>query len=265
MKFACLSLLALGLAAQMRDNTEKTMRCENKERAGDRARSCKITEQTLGAMGRLTVEAGHNGGVTVKGWNQAQTLVRAKVEAWGATDAEAALMAGQVRVDFAGGTLRASGPENPRDGGWAVSWEVFTPHRTDLRSTSHNGGVHVMDLDGRLEMTTHNGGVHLSRVAGDVTASTHNGGIHVELLPKAPNGQLSFDTHNGGIHLAMPQNAAARVHAETNSGGIHSAFPVPEWQTRDRRPQRQVDFTIGGGGPTVNLRTHNGGVHIQKI
>jgi hypothetical protein len=265
MKLACLSLLALGLSAQMRDNTEKTMRCDNRNRNGDHARSCKITEQTIGAMGRLTIDAGHNGGVTVKGWSQGQTLVRAKVEAWAPSDSEAALLASQVRVDFAGGTLRSSGPENIRDGGWAVSWEVFTPHRTDLRSTAHNGGIHVTDLSGRLEMNAHNGGVHLSRVAGDVTATTHNGGIHVELLPNTPNGQLAFDTHNGGIHLALPQNAAARVHAETNSGGIHSAFPVPELHTRDRRPPRNIDFTIGGGGPSVNLKTHNGGVHIQKL
>jgi hypothetical protein len=35
-------------------------------------------------------------------------------------------------------------------------------------------------------------------------------------------------------------------------------------ETRERR-QRNVDFTIGAGGPTVSLKTNNGGVQIRKM
>lgn len=255
-----LLLLAAGLSAQMRDNRDKQMTCDNKSN-GERARSCKISEQTLGVLGRLSVDAGHNGGVTVKGWAQGQTLVRAKVEAWAASDSEASLIAGQVQVETASGLLRATGPET-RDGrGWAVSWEVFVPQATDLTLSAHNGGVHVSDVRGRLTAKTHNGGVHLARVAGEVAGTSHNGGIHVELAGEVA-GALQLTTHNGGIHLSVPKSGGARVHAETNNGGIQSDFPLPE--TRERR-QRNTDFTIGAGGPSISLKTNNGGVHINKL
>ncbi|MBI2687410.1 MAG: DUF4097 family beta strand repeat protein [Acidobacteria bacterium] len=255
-------LLAAGLSAQMRENRNRELNCEN-NRNHEQARSCKMSEQTLPVLGRLTVDAGHNGGVSVKGWSQGQTLVRARVEAWAPTDSEASLLAGQVQVETSSGILRATGPENLDNRGWAVSFEVFTPHNTDLKASAHNGGIHVTDIRGRLEMRTHNGGVHLARVAGDVTGSTHNGGIHVEMA-SAEGGQLNFDTHNGGIHLSLPQNYSARVHAETNNGGIQSDFPLPEMRSRERRP-KNVDFTIGSGGPAINVKTNNGGVHIQKL
>ncbi len=265
MRIAALFLFALALGAQMRDNTDKSLQCEDRRSNGDRARSCKITEQPLGVLGRLSVDAGHNGGVTVKGWSQARTLVRAKVEAWAPTDSEASLIAGQIHVETAGGILRATGPEGQDNRGWAVSWEVFAPHATDLTLTAHNGGVHVSDVRGRLAAKTHNGGVHFSRVAGEVNGATHNGGIHVEMA-SAEAGQLTFETYNGGIHLNLPRNYSARVHAQTHNGSIHSDFPLPEEfrRERERRP-RNVDFTIGGGGPAISVKTNNGGVHIQKM
>ena len=67
MKSAFLLLLAVGLSAQMRDNQDRQLNCEN-NRNSDQARSCKMSEQSLPALGRLTVDAGHNGGVSVKGW-----------------------------------------------------------------------------------------------------------------------------------------------------------------------------------------------------
>jgi hypothetical protein len=262
MKSAFFLLLAVGLSAQMRDNHDKQLNCENNHH-NDRARSCKISELSLPALGRLTVDAGHNGGVSIKGWTQGQTLVRARIEAWAPTDSEASLLAGQVNVETSSGMLRATGPDTRDNRGWAVSWEVFTPHQTSLTLSAHNGGIHVNDIRGTLQAKTHNGGVHLARVAGDVTGSSHNGGIHVEMASNEA-GQLNFDTHNGGIHLALPRTYSARVHAETNNGGISSDFPLPETRQGERRP-RNIDFTIGAGGPAINVKTNNGGVQIKKI
>jgi len=262
MKSTILMLLAVGLSAQMRDNRDKQLTCENRHNS-DQARSCKINEQSLAALGRLTVEAGHNGGVSVKGWSQGQTLVRARVEAWAPTDSEASLLAGQVHVETSSGILRATGPENLDNRGWAVSWEVFAPHQTSLTLNAHNGGVNVSDIRGTLRAKTHNGGVHFTRVAGDVSGSSHNGGIHVEMA-SADASQLNFDTHNGGIHLALPSSFSARVHAETNNGGISSDFPLPEVHRGERRP-RSIDFNIGAGGPAITLKTNNGGVNIKRL
>lgn len=264
MKKLLLLAFAVGLSAQMRDNREKELKCEDKNNWGrDQKRACNMSEQTLGAMGRLSVDAGHNGGVAVKGWTQGQTLVRARVEAWAPTESEASLIAGQIHVETSSGMLRATGPDTRDNRGWSVSWEVFTPHATQLTLTAHNGGVHVSDIQGRVEAKTHNGGVHITRVAGEVSGASHNGGIHVEMAGAA-NGPLQLETYNGGVHLSLPKTYAARVHAETNNGGIHTDFPLPETASRERRP-RNIDFNIGAGGPAISVKTNNGGVHIQRL
>jgi ketosteroid isomerase-like protein len=78
-------------------------------------------------------------GGTVKGWSQNQTLVRARIEAMAPTEAEATLLAGQVQLETASGILRATGPDSKDNRWWSVSWEVFTPHATDLNIIVYNG------------------------------------------------------------------------------------------------------------------------------
>src|SRR5580704_2554864 len=94
MKTAYLSVAWVGLAvavggaplcAQLRDNTEKTMTCENGGNYGDRARHCEIREQSVPGVGRLSVDLSHNGGATVKGWLRSEVLVRSRVESSGET------------------------------------------------------------------------------------------------------------------------------------------------------------------------------------
>jgi len=260
---SCLPLLiTLSLSAQLHDNRDKTMTCRDNSNDG-LVHSCNISEQTLGSSGALSIDAGHNGGVTVKGWAQNQMLVRAKIETWAATESEASLLAGQVRAETSGGILRATGPETNDNRRWSVSWEVFTPHNTDLKMAAHNGGLSVSDIRGRLELTTHNGGISVARVAGELTGITHNGGVHVaEVLSQTSRVQL--ESYNGGIHLSLPSNFSAQVHGETGHGSIQSDFAMPVAVNGERRP-RIVDFTIGGGGPSIQLKTNNGGVVIQRM
>ena len=220
----------------MRENTEKTLTCEASWKS-DQARSCKISEQTIPKLGRLSIEAGRNGGVTVKGWTRNQTLIRARIEAMVPTEAEATLLAGQVQIETASGILRATGPDSKDNRWWSVSWEVFTPHATDLTLSAHNGGLSVSDVRGRLEAKTHNGGLTMSRVGGEVTGATHNGGIQAEMM--TGGGALRLETHNGGIQLKLPANASARLKAETNNGSIRSDFPLPD-PGRDERRRKSV-------------------------
>src|SRR6266487_3686298 len=106
--FAVAALAAFAAYGQMQDNHEKQMTCDNHSR-GDRARSCAITEQSFAGTGRITVDGRENGGATVKGWLRNDILVRAKVEAWADSDAEASGLASQVHVATAGGQIAASG------------------------------------------------------------------------------------------------------------------------------------------------------------
>jgi len=266
MKSAFTYLMMVGLAAsafaQMQDNRDKKMACNNNN-GNDRPRSCSITEQTFASPGRLNIDAGQNGGATVKGWLRNDVLVRAKVEAWADTESEASLLAGQVHVNTSGGQINATGPSSPDHSGWSVSYEIFAPQTTDVNMKTHNGGITISDVRGRLEFSATNGGVHLARIAGDVSGSTVNGGLHIELVGNSWDGrQLDATTQNGGVTIMMPQSYSAHIQTATVNGGIQSDFPV---QVSGNIKPRNLDFNVGGGGALIHVTTTNGGVHLKRV
>jgi hypothetical protein len=252
------------LFAQLQDNSEKQMTCDNGGSDSDRARHCEIREQTLAALGRLGVDAGRNGGATVKGWLRSDVLVRARVEAVADTEGAAALMASQVSIDGSGGEVRANGPNPANDSWWSVSYEIFVPQTTDLNLKTHNGGMTISDVRGQIHFDVNNGGVHLKRVAGDVSGSTVNGGIQVELTGSAWEGrQMEVSTRNGGVTVAMPSYYSAHIQAETGNGRIQSDFPIPTMPEGNVRP-KQLDFDLGSGGAPIHITTRNGQVRLQR-
>jgi hypothetical protein len=267
MRLAC-ALLAVMTATgfaqgQLQDNREKQLTCNDGNR--NQARACEIRETTLGPSGRLDVEPGRNGGITVKGWSQNNIVVRARVEVWATRDADAQSIASQIRVDANGGLIRATGPDPNGfgDEGWAVSFEIFAPWNTDLSLESHNGGITVSDVRGRIELQSHNGGVHLTRIAGDVTGETHNGSIQAELPGSTwEGGQLELKTYNGAITLAMPAAFSARVETSSSRGGVSSDFPI---NVTGRIDAGDMRFNIGSGGPLIKLSTHNGGIRLRRM
>jgi hypothetical protein len=256
------STAGVPLLAQMQDNSEKQLTCANAGYDGDRARHCEIREQTLPSIGRLSIDAGQNGGATVKGWLRGDVLVRARIEASGETEADAGIMASRVLIDGSGGQVRAMGPEQVRNSWWSVSYEIFVPQVTDLSLKTNNGGITISDVRGQIHFDSNNGGVHLKRVVGDVSGGTVNGGIQVELTGAVWDGrQMELSTHNGGVTVAMPAHYSARIQAETGMGGIQSDFPLP--QAANGRPRR-LDFSLGSGGAPIHITTGNGSIRLKR-
>jgi DUF4097 and DUF4098 domain-containing protein YvlB len=244
--------------------TEKygSMTC-NDDWSNDRmARHCDIREQTIQSSGTVTVDARKNGGVSVKGWDRSDVLVRSRVQAMAGTQAEADDMAKQITIESAGGKIFASGPETQRNNHWSVSYEIFVPRHTDLSLEASNGGIAIADVNGRMEFTALNGGVVLKRVAGDVHGSTTNGGLMIELSGDRWDGEtLDVKTTNGGIVLAVPDNYSAHLETSTVNGNLSIDFPV----TVQGRITRELAVNLGAGGPTVRAVTTNGGIKIKRL
>src|SRR3974390_37057 len=75
---------SIPLLAQLQDNSEKQLTCANNgNNDGERARHCEVREQKLPSIGRLSIDAGQNGGATVIGWTRGDVLVRTRIEASG--------------------------------------------------------------------------------------------------------------------------------------------------------------------------------------
>lgn len=249
-------------AGQMRNNTTPTMNCDNQGDRGRRASHCEMRERTMAYPGQLNIDGRQNGGVTVKGWSRADVLVRMRVEARADSDAEAKALVGQVRASVAAGRIASEGPQQSDGQNWSVSYEIFTPHQSNLEIAAHNGGVHLSDLRGNIQFHAVNGGVHLARVDGQVKGETTNGGLHIELSGSRWEGQgMDVRTSNGGVHMQIPAGYSAELDTSTVNGGMKIDFAAPEEGIK----ARHVRTNIGGGGAPLRVATTNGGVHISKI
>jgi DUF4097 and DUF4098 domain-containing protein YvlB len=223
---------------------------------------CEMREQTLAPSGgTIAVDGRQNGGVNVKGWDKNEVLVRARVQASAPTEAEAGQLAQQIRIETGGSKIFASGPDNRRDYHWNVSYEVFVPRRADLSVETHNGGISIADVNGKIDFTALNGGVTLKRIGGMVRGSTTNGGLHIELAGDRWDGDsLDVSTTNGGVTMSVPENYSAHLQTGTVNGGIHVDFPV----TVQGQITKALTVDLGAGGPMVKAFTTNGGVHVKR-
>ena len=252
-----------GVAAFAQKDRDRSLTCRDENWYNDRlVGNCEIREQTLAPSGgTIAIDGKQNGGVSVKGWDQNQVLVRARVQTGAPTAAEAQALGQQVRIETSGSKIFASGPENRQNYHWDVSYEVFVPRRTDLSLETHNGGIAIADVNGRIDFSAVNGGVVLKRVGGAVKGSTTNGGLVVELTGDRWDGEtLDVSTTNGGVILSVPENYSANLQTGTVNGSVSVDFPI----TMQGRINKQIAVNLGSGGPMVKAMTTNGGVHLKR-
>jgi putative adhesin len=250
-----------GMEAQAQWTRADVGWCDQEWDGGDAERYCMALEADFSDPGRLSVDGGVNGGVTVEGGSRDVVEVRAKVWANARTVERAEEIANMVQVRMDRGRLSADGPDTRRRESWGVSWEVMVPRSTDLEIETHNGGIDVTDVSGRIEFEALNGGVRLMGVGGDVVGRTTNGGLHIELAGDSWDGEgLDVQTTNGGVTLRVPPDYSAQLETGTVNGGIDIDFPI----TVQGRIGRRLSATLGEGGPVVRAVTTNGGVRILR-
>jgi DUF4097 and DUF4098 domain-containing protein YvlB len=240
-------------------------RCRDADWGGnDLEVHCEVREKRMRA-GRETiaVDGRQNGGVSVQGWDKDSILVIARVQTRAESDAEAKELAAQITIDTEGSPIEADGPSNRRHASWSVSFDVYVPRRSNLDLRTHNGGLRVEDVQGRMELEAHNGGLALARIGGDVRGETTNGGLSIELAGERWVGEgLDVRTTNGGVTMRIPANYSAKLETGTVNGGFDIDFPVT---LQGRIDRRRLTTQLGGGGPTIRAVTTNGGVRVRKI
>jgi hypothetical protein len=260
-----LAVLALGIAtsaeAQGWQRSDAGW-CDEEWGGRDSDRSCHMLSADFGDPGRLSIDGGMNGGVTVEGWNRDVVEVRAKVWANARSESRARELAAAVSIEYDDGELRAEGPDTERRESWGVTFEIRVPHATDLDIETFNGGISVAEVSGRIRFDALNGGVHLVETGGDVEGQTVNGGVHIELDGSSWSGSgMDVRTTNGGVTVRVPGDYSARLETRTVNGGIDIDFPV----TVQGRIGRSLNIELGDVGPTVRAVTTNGGVRIIRI
>jgi uncharacterized protein involved in outer membrane biogenesis len=233
----------------------------NNRWGNDRERFCEVREKRISASRRLDIDGQQNGSVSVHGWDRSEVLVLAKIQTQGEDASEARDIASRITVDADGGRIRAEGPSTRREQSWSVSFDVWAPRQTDLRASTHNGGISIDNIDARLELGAVNGGIELRGVSGDVRGETTNGPLNVDLDGDRWRGTgLDLRTTNGPVNLDIPSGYSAQLETGTVNGGMHIDFPV----TLQGMIGRRITTQLGNGGSPIRAITTNGPVEIRR-
>jgi Toastrack DUF4097 len=237
--------------------------CRNERWGNDREGFCEVRQYAIaGGASVLAVDSSPNGGIEVEGTGRGDVMVWARVSASAATEQRAREIAGAIRVEATPSRVAADGPTGlGRREGWSVSYRLSVPTMSSLSLQTVNGGISIREVDGQIDFKTVNGGVKLIGLAGNVKGRTSNGGVDVDLDGASWRGEgLDVETSNGGVKLSIPEQYSAHLESSTINGGFNIDFPI----SVRGRIDREIVADLGGGGPTIRVRTHNGGVKISK-
>jgi DUF4097 and DUF4098 domain-containing protein YvlB len=223
-------------------------------------RSCRVQTVAIAAPATLDVETS-NGSIAVTGGSRRDVSIQARIMAQAETMTEARSISDDIKIITDGGTIRAEGPRTTGRRSWWVSYRIETPERQNVSLGSSNGSVTLTGLNGVLRADTSNGSVHANDLSGDVKVTTSNGSLQVSLSGSTWVGAgLEATTSNGSLRVDMPRDYSAHLIAQTANGGLNIDRPV----TMQGRIGRQIDTTIGKGGPTIRFHTSNGSLNIRE-
>jgi DUF4097 and DUF4098 domain-containing protein YvlB len=75
---------------------------------------------------------------------------------------------------------------------------------------------------------------------------------------------LEAETVSGSAELALPSDLGIDFQLSTFSGNIENDLgPAPTKQSR-WTPEKELSFSIGGGGAKVTVQTLSGGIRLRK-
>lgn len=252
--------------ADYKDKSNKDFCSNHSWSWDDKVSFSELREMTLSASGKITVDAGRNGGISVIGEDRRDVLVRACIQAWSSNEPAAKALADSIRINTSG-TIKADSPTEEKN--WGVSFQIRVPRSSDLQLAAKNGGISIVSVEGNLQFETVNGGISLNNVGGDVRGRTTNGGLNVVITGNTWKGSgLDVVTTNGGINLTLPEGYSARIETGTVNGGFASEITELKLPSDDRSDEygsqkRRVTASLNGGGAPIRVLTTNGGVRIN--
>lgn len=112
---------------------------------------------------------------------------------------------------------------------------------------------------GPVVLSTSNRDVTLERVAGDISVTNKNGTVELTAAPAL--GNVTVENRNGSIKTTLPEKAGFQIQAGATNGEIESEFQLSTWGSENNK---NLNGTVGGGGPMVRLTTSNGDISINK-
>jgi DUF4097 and DUF4098 domain-containing protein YvlB len=163
----------------------------------------------------------------------------------------------------------------------SIRVEVRVPRESDLNIHTEDGNVGVESVRGNLQFETGDGDVRLRDVEGSLHADTHDGNVEVngrfEVLnlhtgdgnidaevnaASSPQSGWLLRSGDGNIRLRLPDNLGADLDAHSGDGEVHFGFPIIASGVGKENSMRGK---INGGGVSIELRTGDGDIKVEKM
>ncbi len=223
---------------------------------------CVVREFPYDPKGHPTaIHGGANGGMTVIGWDRAQTRVLYRVKARAETAEQAKALADKIHLVTTQGWIRPQGPETRVGEWWSVEIKAWVPRASDLSLETRNGPIGVRRVRGTMDIHSVNGPIALLDLSGAVMARAQNGPLHVALDgTKWIGAGLDAAAQNGPVDLEVPKDYSARLETGTYNGPSSIDYPLG----LEGRVRGHFTTTLGAGGAPVRVVTDNGPFHVGE-
>ncbi|MGB7022801.1 MAG: DUF4097 family beta strand repeat-containing protein [Candidatus Acidiferrales bacterium] len=186
-------------------------------------------------------------------------------------------VAGPVESTTGSGDVKLSGIGNNATARAGSGDITLSNIKGTVHAGSGSGTIHAEGVAGAMTASTGSGDIVLSQTgSGDVEASSGSGTVEIHGVKGAvrvgtgsgsiraqgtPTGNWLLHTGSGDLTVELPQKTSFELYARTSSGSIDSKFPIT---MQGRINPREIHGTIGIGGPTIELRTSSGTIHIES-
>lgn len=235
---------------------------------------------TVGGVPRVNVET-FDGSITVRAWDRPEVAVTAIKRA---TD-ENEMRGIRLRTEQRGAEIfisaefdRAYAQQvNPGtlSSNASVQLELSVPRQANLRATSGDGSLSVVNVKGEMNVRTGDGSIDVRDSSGRLVANTGDGAVRIinfdgEAEARTGDGRISLDgrfaqlaahTSAGSISLALPANTDATIQTQAERV-INDGLAVAEDDASESRLRR---WRVGRGGSNLlKLQTGAGRIILHR-
>lgn len=157
-----------------------------------------------------------------------------------------------------------------------IGFNIKVPAHCSVIANSFRD-IHVIGVDGEIELNSVMGLINASDITGSVVANTVNGSINAKIRKAAPDTPMAFSTVNGNIDITLPADVKATFKLNSDFGDIYSGFDMvtkdKDIEHSDINPEKgkyniQVKHwtmaDINGGGPEYTFKTLSGNIYLRK-
>jgi DUF4097 and DUF4098 domain-containing protein YvlB len=132
-----------------------------------------------------------------------------------------------------------------------------------IRLHTGDGHIEATGVDGSLDASTKDGHLKIRGRFDALRLETGDGSIVADVLPGSKlSGNWTIHTGDGSVTVRLADGLAADIEAHTGDGSISSQLPLMVSGILGRRDLRGK---LAGGGPTLQIRTGDGSIRLERL